>query len=369
MNSEREPFFIPDIEPEAIGPVESGTPEQIKRRQERHEDPERLSAKILEWWKGDTHTHTKESTRPDYGYTEGVYDVEEILKYYQELGLEFAGFTEHASKPGAPEIQSSDSAVSQSLLREAERITAVNRERKYEAVGLSGVEANIVFSPDGQPVLDLPPEVLAKLDIVIASRHAIVREKEPAAIKATLLAAIHDNKVDVIGHPDRYTRLDGEQPKEYWQEYWAVWPEVFSTMAKEGKAFDLNMTSQPDKRIVKMAAEAGVKFFLNYDAHDFNQYKWENTESWKAGDQAKNRWGKGEATDEDIATLRTYKAERLSGGPGVKAILRLVHWINYLEELGVTPDRVVNSSKDRLLEFLTETRGKRTANLEQLTNA
>lgn len=359
---------MPEIESADIGPIEGGAPEQIQKRQERHERPDRLSAKILEWWKGDTHTHTKESTRPDYGYTEGIYEVEEALKYYQELGLEFAGFTEHASKPGAPEIQSAASPISQSLLREAERITAVNREGKFETVGLSGVEANILFDAESHPVLDLPPEVLSKLDLVIASRHAIVREKEPAAIKETLLAAIHNNNVDVIGHPDRYTRLDGQQPDTYWEEYWGIWPEIFTAMAEAGKAFDLNMTSQPDKRIVKMAAESGVKFFLNYDAHDFNQFKWENTESWKAGDQAKNHWGKGEATDEDRATLQAYKAERLSSGPGVKAILRLVRWINYLEGLGVTPDRIVNSSKERLLSFLVRERGKHTLNLDQLTS-
>lgn len=363
---ERDPMFIPEIETGAIGPVESGTPEQIQKRQERHEKKDRLTQEIKRWWQGDAHTHTKESTRPEFGYTEGIYDIEEILKYYQSLGLEFAGFAEHASKPGAPEIQAADGPICQSLLHEARRITEVNREKKFQTVGFSSVEANIMFDTDGQPTLDLPAEVLQQLDIVIASRHAIAREKEPAAIKETLLAAIRNSNVDVIGHPDRYSKLDGDQSEEYEREYWAIWPEIFTEMAAKGKAFDLNMTSQPDKRIVKLAAEAGVEFFLNYDAHDFNQFKWEDNESWKAGDQAKGRWGKGEATDEDLATLQKYKLERLSGGPGVKAILRLTHWIKYLEELGVTPDRVVNSSRDRLLAFLVYERGKKTENLSQL---
>lgn len=304
---------------------------------------------------------------PRGGYAEGVYSLEEIIEYYRALGLELVCFTEHASNPGSPQKLSPDDKICRSLLAEAERITQINRERKGDIIALSGVETNIFFDEAGQPTLDVPPEILNQLDLVIASRHAITREKEPKAIKESLIAAAQNPYVDVIGHPDRYTRKDGEQPPEYWQKYWDTWPEILEEMSKNCKAFEINFNSPPSEKLVGMAAEAGVKFFLNFDAHDFNQYKEKKTELAQDGEELKKKWAEGEISEEEREILRKYKAERLSAGPGVRAILRLVKWIQKLESLEVKPERVVNSSKENLLKFLTRDRQKQTPNLIYLT--
>mgnify|MGYP001560139337 FL=1 len=329
---------------------------------------ENISEYILKWWKGDAHTHSKESTREDYGYAEGIYDIKEILDYYKKIGLEFACFSEHASKPGAPSKQSAESPVSQSLLKEAGEITLINRERKGDVAGFSSVEANIIFDENGEPILDIPQEVLQKLDMVIASRHLISNEKEPWAIKKSLLAAVKNNSVDAIGHPDRYARKDGEQSQEYWNEYYGMWGEVLEEMARQGKAFEINLNSPPDEKLLKMAIDAGLKFFINFDAHDFGQYKKDGAEIVKKGEEAKGRWAKGEATDEDSDLLDEYKEHRLSGGPGARPILKLVRVIKKLEKAGMTPEKVINSSRGNLLKFLIEERGKSTENLEYLNS-
>lgn len=365
MNPERPP--IPEISSEQIDPRATVSPERRAAQDARHEAPESMAQKLQLWWKGDAHTHTQESTRPDYGYAEGVYHEAEILKYYQGLGLEFAAFTEHASKPGSPSIQSPDSNVSRSLLAEAERITEINASDSLKTIGLSGVEANIMFDAEGKPALDIPDEVLAKLDMVIASRHAIEREKEPAAVKETLLFAARHPQVDVIGHPDRYAKKDQEDPQsEYWQEYWAIWPEILSEMKSHNKAFEINMTSQPDKRLVQMAVEAGVPLFLDFDAHDFNQFEWGKSELKDVGEPLKKRWATNTMTETDEEEMLAYKKERLTHGPGVHALKRLSGWITYLESLGVTPDRVVNASAKQLITFLHDTHGRQTTNLETL---
>lgn len=329
---------------------------------------ENLSEYILKWWKGDAHTHSKESTREDYGYAEGIYDIKEILDYYKKIGLEFACFSEHASKPGAPSKQSAESPVSRSLLEEAEEIALMNRERKGDVAGFSSVEANIIFDENGEPILDIPQEVLQKLDMVIASRHAISNEKEPWAIKKSLLAAVKNNSVDAIGHPDRYARKDGEQSQEYWDEYYGMWGEVLEEMAYQGKAFEINLNSPPDEKLLKMAIDAGLKFFINFDAHDFGQYKTDDADIVKKGEEAKGRWAKEEATDEDSDLLDKYKEHRLSGGPGVRPILKLARIIKKLEKAGMTPEKVINSSRGNLLKFLIEERGKSTENLEYLNS-
>lgn len=331
--------------------------------------PERGESRVRDmlarWWHGDAHTHTQESTRPDYGYAEGIYTEEEILEYYSKLGLEFAVFSEHASKPGQPSLQSPDSTICRSLIAEAERITALNRERPEGAVGLSGVEANIMFDEDGNPQIDIPPEVLSQLDMVTASRHQIAKEKDPEEIKRSLIFAAQQDVVDMIGHPDRNARDGQNQDPAYLEAYYGIWPEILEAMRANNKAFEINMNSQPDPKIVAMAIEAGVPFFLNYDAHDFNQYKQSSTELEWAGERVKQRWAKEELEEGDEALMAEYKLERLQSGPGVRAIFRLVKWISFLEKRGVTPDRVINSSRERLIEFLAS-HGHQTENLRQL---
>ena len=365
-----EKFFIPSIAKDQIGPKIGLSQERTEQQAERREAGDSLSHYIFKWWRGDAHTHSKESTRAGYNYAEGIYNLEEIMDYYKSLGLEFVCFTEHASQPGSPKRQNIDSDISQSLLGEAARINQMNRERK-DIMALSGVEANILFDEHNQPILDLPDDILQKLDLVIASRHSIDQEKEVEAIKDSLLCAIKNPHVDVIGHPDRYTREDQEKStkeakEQYWQAYWNIWPEILQEMVNNNKAFEINLNCPPAKKLIEMAALSGVKFFINYDAHDFNQYKKEETELTKSGEKAKEKWSKGEDSEEISEILKEYKTERLSAGPGYKAISVLVRWLKRLESLEVTPARVVNSSRKNLLDFLTEDRGKKTENLDFL---
>ncbi len=364
--SNKKRFFIPQVEKDQIGPeTKLSKPEEEGKREQR-ERKDSLSQYISKWWQGDAHSHSKESTREGYDYPEGIYDLREIMDYYKSLDLKFVCFTEHASKPGSPEKQAIDSKISQSLLREAERITKINRERKGDIAALSGVETNIFFDENNFTTLDIPNEVLQKIDLIIASRHAIAQEKEPRAIKETLLFAIENPQVDVIGHPDRYTRKDKEKSQEYWQEYWSIWPKILQEMVNNNKAFEINLNNPPSRKLIEMATKIGVKFFINYDAHDFNQYKKRQTQMSNIGEKAKKKWAKEELSDEDLETLKKYKRERLSSGPGVTAILRLVKWIKRLESLGVTPENVINSSRDNLLDFLTKDRRKKTENLDFL---
>lgn len=368
----KENFSIPIVDKQKIGPEKKLPEKERQRKKERREKKDSLSQYILKWWKGDAHSHSRESTREGFGYTEGIYDIKEAMNYYQELGLEFACFTEHASKPGSPKKQSPESAISKSLLKEAERITEINKklETEKELVALSGAEINIFYDKN-KPSLDIPDEILQKLDLVIASRHAITKEKEPPAIKQSLLFAIENPTVDAIGHPDRYTRRGKKDAPEdwdkYWQEYWSIWPEILQAMIKNNKAFEINLNNPPSKKLVKMAAEKGVKFFINYDAHDFDQYKKEDSELIEKGKSAKRKWGRQDIDDDSLAILGEYKEQRLSSGPGYKAIRGLVEQIKRLESLNVDPNRVINSSKDRSLDFLTKERNKKTENLEYLT--
>lgn len=288
------------------------------------------------------------------------------MKYYQDLGSEFVAFSDHASKPGKPEELKYEDKISQDLLSQTEEIKNINREGKFNIAAFSSVEANILFNDNEKAVIDLPIEVLKKLDLVIASRHAIKNEKDINNIKDSLLSAINNPYVDVIGHPDRYIRLnqgvtDKGDPCSS-EVYWGTWNEILDEVNKNGKAFEINFNNPPTDELLEMAANKGIKFILNYDAHDFNQYK----KGIPEADKAKKKWAEGEAKSEDLEILQKYKLDRLTSGPGIKAISRLVKFIKKLEKLEVSPERIINSSRENMINFLTKDRNKSTENLEFL---
>ena len=127
------------------------------------------------------------------------------------------------------------------------------------------------------------------------------------------------------------------------------------------------MTSQPSNKLVEMAVASGVDLILDFDAHDFNQFEWGASALKEAGEPLKKRWATNAMESGDPEALAEYKGERLTHGPGVHAIKRLTRWISYLESLGVTPDRVINTSAKRLIAFLHDEHHRQTPNLEQLT--
>jgi DNA polymerase (family 10) len=123
---------------------------------------------------------------------------------------------------------------------------------------LRGVEANI--RADG--VVDVPDEVLAQLDWVIASLHTSF-DRSPTE---RILAAIDNPHVDCIGHLtgrrlSRRARLEGA-PVDV--------ERIVERAAATGTALEIN--AQPDRLDLRdsharLAGEAGVRVPVNTDAH------------------------------------------------------------------------------------------------------
>lgn len=179
--------------------------------------------KVYNYYRGDMHIHSRWSERSgveDGGREKWVYNEERLLNYVDRLGLEFVILTEHGSDPGAPVELSEEHPICQSLLAEQAKVAELDAADKYKAKAYVGVEASIFFNQEGKAVLDIPDVVLAKLDLVIASRYAITDEREPAKIKESLLAAVNHPELDVIGHPYRnieFYQHDWRYFKKYWQ--------------------------------------------------------------------------------------------------------------------------------------------------------
>jgi putative hydrolase len=140
-------------------------------------------------------------------------------------------------------------------------ITALNTKYGAAFHVFQGVEANILI--DGR--LDMQPDELKELDLVVASPHSSLRKTFDQTER--MLAAVAMPGVHILGHPRGRifnTRLG----------IIADWPAVFRLAAKNGVAIELDgdvSRQDLDHRIARAAKKAGCLFALDSDAHAGDQ--------------------------------------------------------------------------------------------------
>src|SRR5262249_49480607 len=147
------------------------------------------------------------------------------------------------------------------LREELHEIRAINEKLAKEGDSfrlLSGVEVDILR--DGQ--LDLPDDVLAELDIVIASVHQSFSLSEEQTTQR-LIGAARNPYVHVLGHLTGRLLLEREPYK--------VNPRaVIDACAETGTWIELNASPyrfDMDWRLWPYAKSKGVKCVINCDAH------------------------------------------------------------------------------------------------------
>ena len=132
---------------------------------------------------GDCHTHSE--------WSDGGNSIEEMVAAAAARGDDFHCVTDHATVPGIIEgIGLDDDAL-------REQMAAVATVAADSDISVfHGVETNI--AADGS--LSTDDELLAELDIVVASTHSALDQDTDAATDRLCQAATHPS-VDVIGHP------------------------------------------------------------------------------------------------------------------------------------------------------------------------
>lgn len=198
--------------------------------------------------KGDLHSHTD--------WSDGHNSIEEMALTAKALGYQYLAITDHSVGRGIAH------GLNEARLREqVAKIKELN-ERLDGIRLLSGIEVDI--RADGR--LDLPDELLAELDIVIAAIHSAMNQSQEQ-ITRRVIRAIENPHVDVIAHPT--CRLLGER------EPVAIDMEaVFQAAVKNNKALEIN--AQPDRLDLKdihafRARQLGVKLTMGTDAHSSGQ--------------------------------------------------------------------------------------------------
>ena len=195
--------------------------------------------------RGDLHAHTN--------WSDGVSSLADMAEAARARGYRYLVISDHTHSLG----------IARGLT--AERFQAQRVEIDALNAGwddfrlLQGCELEI--KADGS--LDFPDEVLAKLDLVVASVHTSLRQ-DPQQITQRVLGALRNPYVDVIGHPSG--RILGQR-----NESAADLDAVIHTAAETGTALEVN--SHPsrldlDDVHIRQAVEQGVPIAINSDAHN-----------------------------------------------------------------------------------------------------
>jgi DNA polymerase (family X) len=194
---------------------------------------------------GDLHAHTTE--------TDGLAGLEEMVQTAQDLGHKYLAITDHSVQ-----VSIANGMDIHRLEKQIEKIDALN-ERLDNFCVLKGVEVDI--RADGS--LDLPDDVLKKLDVRVCSihfSHHLSRKKQTERI----IKAMENPCFNILGHPTG--RLINRR-KPY-----AVDLEKVMAAAKENGCF-LELNAQPDRldlsdEACRLARDMGVKIAVSSDAHD-----------------------------------------------------------------------------------------------------
>jgi DNA polymerase (family 10) len=218
-------------------------------------------------------------------WSDGRADIRAMAEAARARGYSHIAMTDHSAYIG----------LTHGL--DAERLRAQRREiaalnAAYAAQGipfrvLCGVEVDM--TPEGS--LALPDDVLAELDIVVASAHVQLRQS-PEAATERLLRAVRNPHVDMIGHP--VGRMLGSR------EGAPVDIDALARAAAEHGVL-LEVNSGPTRLdlegpAVRRALELGATIAINSDAHHPDNLDWIRfgvitaRRGWAGAAQVANTW-------------------------------------------------------------------------------
>lgn len=194
--------------------------------------------------RGELHAHTT--------WSDGKNSIEEMAHGALALGYNYLSISDHSQSLGVA------NGLNPARLREQwTEIDRLNAELRPFHIFKS---CEVEIKRTGE--LDLPDEVLTKLDLVIASLHSGLRDPSEA-VTSRLLGAIHHPGVDIIAHPSGRL-IGGRDGADY------DWETVYRAAAETGTALEINGSSERLDLTDSRAREArghGVMLSLGSDAH------------------------------------------------------------------------------------------------------
>jgi putative hydrolase len=231
-------------------------PEYLRRLEAEAPEPlDEATAALRGALKGDCHSHTDAS--------DGGSPLREMVATAQELGHEYLVITDHS-----PRLTVANGLSPERLRAQLEQVADLNEELGAGFRVLTGIEVDI--NEDGS--LDQDPDLLAQLDLVVASVHSKLR-MPGAEMTERMLTAIANPLVDVLGHcTGRMVTGNRKRPESQFDA-----DAVFAACAEHGVAVEINSRPErldPPRRLLRHAVEAGCVFTIDTDAHAPGQLDW-----------------------------------------------------------------------------------------------
>jgi putative hydrolase len=230
-------------------------PSYLARLEEITPNPdEGPGAAIRELLKGDCHTHSD--------WSDGGSPIDVMAAAARDLGHDYIVLTDHSPRLTIAHGLSAD------RLREQVAVVAALNDQFAPFRILTGIEVDIL--EDGS--LDQEPDLLARLDVVVASVHSKLRMVGEQMTRR-MVTALANPHMDILGHCTGRIVVGRGRPESSFDAEW-----VFAAAAKFDKAIEINSRPErldPPSRLLRLAVEMGCKFSIDTDAHAPGQLEWQ----------------------------------------------------------------------------------------------
>jgi len=230
--------WIPPELREAAGEIEAAREGRLPKLIER--------ADLL----GDLQSHST--------WSDGAVSIEEMARAAQSHGLKYLAVTDHSSGLGV-----TNGLDAKRIKKQWAEIDGLNAKLKGFTV-LKGLELEI--RADGS--LDMSDEILAQLDICLASTHT-AQKQERAKMTARVVKAMRHPFIDAIAHPTG--RLIGERESSELDLAAAMEAalETGTLLEVDGAPERMDL----DEVHVRRLKELGLKTIIDSDAHHPDQFR------------------------------------------------------------------------------------------------
>ena len=239
--------------------VEGGVPDYLEDLRQRGQKPLAAGgAELHSAIRGDLHSHSD--------WSDGGSPIELMADAARTLGREYLALTDHS-----PSLKIANGLSAERLTEQLDVVAGMNSDGDGFRL-LAGIEVDIL--EDG--TLDQSPEMLDRLDVVVASVHSKLRA-DRRTMTERMLGGIRDPHMNVLGHCTGRL-LQGSRGTRPQSEFDAQ--RVFAACAERDVAVEINSRPErqdPPDELIKLALDAGCLFSIDSDAHapgqlDFLQY-------------------------------------------------------------------------------------------------
>ncbi len=229
-------------------------PEYLARLEAEVEPDEGAGAPIRAALRGDLHLHSD--------WSDGGATIGQMARHAAELGHDYMALTDHS-----PSLSVANGLTAARLRKQLRILEQLNGELAPFRI-LTGIEVDIL--EDGS--LDQDEELLAELDVVVASVHSKLRmDEQPMTDR--MVAAIANPHMDVLGHCTGRMVMGRGRPESKFD------PDlVFGACHHFDKAVEINCRPErldPPMRLLQQVVGTGCKVSIDSDAHAVGQLEWQ----------------------------------------------------------------------------------------------